>query len=136
MSKGVHAALGAQVRIGTGLEVVIVTARCARRIEVTGWTWCVIAGGAVVKLTRWALALWTIAVTHGAIVAAWWTVCELFAAFAVTRWAVTHTVTVHMAVGARGTTAACGFGVAHALHHFTARGFGSCGHHVTAWGLA
>jgi hypothetical protein len=57
-----------------------------------------------------------------------------------------------MAVGARGTaaafttlaatataaiaTAASGFGVANALHHFTACGFGSSCHHITAWWLA
>jgi hypothetical protein len=55
-----------------------------------------------------------------------------------------------MAVGARGaatfttwaattTTIAAtgsGFGVANALHHFAAGGFGCSSHHVTAWGLA
>ena len=58
VAKGVHAALGAQVRIGAGLEIVIVTARCARRIKVTWWTWAiVITRTTVVELTGWALAL-------------------------------------------------------------------------------
>ena len=33
-------------------------------------------------------------------------------------------------------TTASGFGVANALHHFAASGFGCSSHHVTAWGLA
>lgn len=145
MAKGVHAALGAQVRVGTGLEVIVVTARCARRIKVAWWTWAVVAWTTVVELTRWALtlALW-------AIVATGWAIAELLGAFTVACWAVTHTVTAHVAVGARGTaafttltatasaiaTTASGFGVANALHHFTACGFGCSSHHVTAWGLA
>ena len=146
MAKGVHATLGSQVRVGAWLEVVIVTARCARRIKVAGWTWCVVTWATVVKLTGWALtlALW-------AIVAARRAVTELFNALTVAWRTVTHTVTAHMAVGARGTatfttlattatttiaTTASGFGVANALHHFTACGFGSSCHHVTAWGLA
>ena len=62
MAKGVHAALGSQVCVGAWLEVVVVTARCARRIKVAGWTWCVVARATVVKLTGWALtlALWAV----------------------------------------------------------------------------
>ena len=136
MAKGVHATLGTQVRVGAWLEVVVVTARCARRIKVAGWTWCVVTWATVVKLTGWALTL-----ALRAIVRARWAITKLFSALTVAWRAVTHTVTAHMAVGARGTatavaTAASGFGVANALHHFTARGFRCSGHHITAWGLA
>ena len=134
------------MRVGAWLEVVVVTARCARRIKVAGWTWCVVAWATVVKLTRWALtlALW-------AVVAARRAVTKLFGTLPVAWRTITHTVTAHVAVGARGTTTfttlaapatatiattASGFGVANALHHFAACGFGSSCHHVTAWGLA
>ena len=62
MAKGVHAALGAQVRVGAGLEVVVVTAWCARCIKVTWRAWAIVTWTTVVELTRWALtlALWTI----------------------------------------------------------------------------
>ena len=145
MAKGVHATLGSQVRVGAWLEVVVVTARCARRIKVAGWTWCVVAWATVVKLTRWALTL-----ALRAVVAARRAITELFSALTIAWWAIAHTVTAHMAVGARGTatfttlaataaaiaTTASGFGVANALHHLAACGFGSSCHHVTAWGLA
>ena len=64
VTKGVHAALGAQVRVGTRLEVVIVTAWRTRCVKVAGWTWAVIAWTPVVELTggALALALWAIAV--------------------------------------------------------------------------
>ena len=156
MAKGVHAALGAQVRVGAWLEVVVVTARCARRIKVAGWTWCVVAWATVVKLARrtLTLALGSIAVTRWAFAAAWRTVTEL-SAFAIAWRTIAHTVSAHMTVGSRCAafristlctpltatttavaTAACGFGVANALHHFTACGFGCSSHHVTAWRLA
>ena len=70
------------------------------------------------------------------VVAARRAVTELFSALAIARRAVSHTVTADMAIGARRTTTTCGLGVANALHHFTACGFGSSGHDVTAWGLA
>jgi hypothetical protein len=111
------------------LEVVVVTARRTWCVKVAGWTWCVVAWATVVKLTRWALtlALW-------AVVAARRAVTKLFGTLAVAWRTITHTVTAHMAVGARGTatfttlaataaaiaTTASGFGVANALHHFTA----------------
>ena len=156
VAKGVHATLGAQVRVGAGLEVVIITAWCARRVKVTRWTRCLVAWATVVKLARrtWTLALGAIAVTRWAFAAAWRTVSEL-SAFAIAWRTIAHTVSAHMTVGSRCAafristlatpltatttpvaTAACGFGVANALQHFTARCFGSCSHHVTAWGLA
>jgi hypothetical protein len=73
-------------------------------------------------------------------------------AVAVARWTIAHTVTTHMAVGAGRAavgaaalagssaatvaTTASGFGVANALHHFTACCFGCGRHHVATWGLA
>ncbi len=96
MTKGIHAALRAQVRVGTGLEVIVVTRRTG--FVVAWWARTVVAWTAVVKLARWALALRTVAV-------AWGAVTELFGAFAFAWRTVTHTVTAHMAVGARGTTA-------------------------------
>ena len=142
MAKGVHAALGTQVCVGTGLEVVIVTARCARRIKVTWWAWAIVAWATVVELTRWALTL-----ALRALIRAGWAITKLVDAFSITGWAVAHTVTAHMAVGTRRTTAfttsaaaiattASGLVVANALHHFTACGFGCSCHYVTAWGLA
>jgi len=152
MAKSVHAALGAQVCVGTGLKVVVVTTWCARCIKVRRRTWCIVAGAAVVELTRWTLtlALWTVAVTRGTIVATRWAVTELLGAFTLALRAVTHTVTAHVAVGARGAaafttlaasattiaTTASGFGVANALHHLATCGFGSSCHHITAWRLA
>ena len=62
VAKSVHATLGAQVCIGTRLEVVIVTAWRTRCVKVARWTWAVIAWAPVVELTRRALALWAIAV--------------------------------------------------------------------------
>ena len=152
MAKGVHAALGAQVRVGAGLKVVVVTARCARCVKVTRWTWRIVAWATVVKLARGALALtlWSIAITCWAFAAAGWAVTKL-GALAFACGTIAHTVTAHVAVRTRcaafrGTTAtattttiattASGFGVANALHHFTACSFGSSCHHVTAWGLA
>jgi hypothetical protein len=153
VAKGVHAALGAQVRVGTWLELVVVATWGAGRIEITRWAWCIVAGAAVVELAGWtsALVLWAIAVTGWTLAAAWGTVTQL-GAFAIACRAITHTVTAHMATGARCAafgvttlatttasaiaTAASGFGVANALHHFTACGFGCSSHHVTAWGLA
>jgi hypothetical protein len=89
--------------VGTGLEVVVVTARCTGCIEVAWWAWCVVARTTVVKLTwrTWTLAIarLAVAVTGRTIVAAWWTVTEL-GAFAITCRAIAHTVTAHMAVGA------------------------------------
>ena len=146
VAKGVHATLGAQVRVGTGLEVVVVTARRTWCVKVAGWTWCIVAWATVVKLTRWALTL-----ALRAVVAARRAITELFGALTIACGTVAHTVTAHMAVGARGTaafttlaaaattaiaTTARGFGVANALHHFAACCFGGSCHHVTAWGLA
>ena len=100
MAKSVHAALGAQVRVGAGLEVVVVTAWSARCVKVARWTWCIVAWATVVKLARGALALWSVAVACWTFAAAWGTVTEL-GAFTIACRAVTHTVTAHMAVGAR-----------------------------------
>ena len=155
VAKGVHAALGTQVCVGTGLEVVIVAAGRTRCVKVTRWTWCIVAWSTVVELTglAWALALtWLAIAIPCRTVSAWWAIPKLFGALAIARWAVTHTVTALMAVGSRcaafrGTTlttttaaavatAASGFGVANALHHFTACGFGCCRHHIAAWRLA
>jgi hypothetical protein len=157
MAKGIHAALGAQVRVGTGLEVVVVTAWGARRVKVTRWTWCIVAWATVVKLARGALALalsisrLSVAITCWAFAAACRTVTKL-GAFAIACGTIAHTVTAHMAIRARCTafgsttlttttattiaTTASGFGVANALHHFAACCFGGSCHHVTAWGLA
>ncbi len=153
MAKSVHAALGAQVRVGAWLEVVVVTARRTRCVKVARWTWCIAAWATVVKLARCALTLdiarLAIAITRWAFAAARWAVTQLGALTIACR-AVTHTVTAHMAVGARGpaafttlaatataiATTASGFGVANALHHFTACSFGCSSHHITAWGLA
>ena len=142
MAKGVHAALGAQVRVGTGLEIVIVTAWCARCIKVTWGAWAT-----VVELTRWTLALRAVAITCRTVIAPRWAITKLVDALSITGWTVAHTVTAHVAVGTRCTTAfttsasaiattASGFGVANALHHFTACSFGCSCHHVAAWGLA
>ena len=160
VAKRIHAALGAQVGVGAGLKVVIVTTRCTGCIKVTRCARCVVAWTAVVKLAwpTWTLAIarLAVAVTGRTIIAAWWTVIKL-GAFAVACGAIAHAVTAHMAVGAgcaalcistfgaaltttttttAVATAACGFGVTNALQHFTARCFGSGSHHVTAWGLA
>lgn len=103
VAKRVHAALGAQMGVCTGLEVVVVTARCTGCIEVAGWARCVVARTTVVKLTwrTWTLAIarLAVAITGRTIVAAWWTVTEL-GAFAITCRAIAHTVTAHMAIGA------------------------------------
>jgi hypothetical protein len=153
MTKSVHAALGAQMCIGTGLEVVVVTAWGARCVKVTRWARRIVAGTTVVKLARGtlALALWSIAITRWTFAAAWGTVTKL-GAFAIACRTIAHTVSAHMTVRSRcaafrrstlATTAAAtiattasGFGVANALHHFTACSFGSSCHDVTAWGLA
>ena len=145
VSKGVHATLGAQVRVGAWLEVIIVTAWRTGCVKVARWTWCIVAWATVVKLTWWALtlALWSVVATG-------WAITKLFSALTVAWWTVAHTVTAHMAVGARGTatfttlaatattiaTTASGFGVANALHHLATCGFGSSCHHITAWRLA
>jgi hypothetical protein len=143
MAKGIHTALGAQVCIGAGLEVVIVASWCARCVEVAGWARAVIAGATVVKLTGWALTLRAIAVTCRTVIARW-TVPQLLCALAIAGWAVTQAITADMAIrtwctAATTTTVAAttsGFGVANALHHFTACSFGCSSHHIAAWGLA
>jgi hypothetical protein len=152
MAKGVHATLCTQVRVGTRLEVVIVTTWRTGCIKVTRWTWRIAAWATVVELTRGALTLtlWAIAITCWAFAAAWRTVTKL-GAFAIACGAIAHTVTAHMAArtgcaafrvttlaatAAAIATTASGFGVANALHHFTACGFGCSSHHVTAWWLA
>jgi hypothetical protein len=157
VTKRVHAALGAQMRVGAGLELVVIAAGCAGGVEVTGRARCVAAWTAVVKLTGWASTLTisrlSIAITRGTLFAtACGTVTEL-STFAIACRAIAHAVTAHMAAGARGAafrgtalatttattriaTAACGFGVANALHHFAACCFGGSCHHVAAWGLA
>jgi hypothetical protein len=131
VAKGVHAALGAQVGVGTGLEVVIVTTWGAWRIKVARGARCIVAWATVVELTGWALAL-----TLRTVIRAWRTITELFSALAIARRAVSHTVAADMAIGARRTTTTCGLGVANALHHFTACGLRCSSHHVSAWGLA
>ena len=153
VAKGIHAALGAQVCVGTGLEVVIVTAWRTGCVKVARWAWAIAAWATVVELTgltcAWALTWLAIAITYRTVIA-WRAIAKLLGALAVAGWAVTHTVTAHVAVGARGTatfatlaataaaiaTTASGFGVANALHHFTACGFGCRSHHVPAWRLA
>ena len=155
VAKGVHAALGAQVRVGAGLEVVVVTAWRARCVKVTRWTWCIAAGTTVVKLAggTWSLSIarLAVAVACWAFAAAWGAVTKL-GAFAIACRTIAHTVSAHMTVRSRcaafrrstlATTAAAtiattasGFGVANALHHFTACGFGCSSHHVSAWGFA
>ena len=140
VAKGVHAALCAQVRIGTGLEIVIVVARCTRCVKVARLTWAIVAWTAVVELTWLTLTLRAVVRTR-------WTVTKLFGALTIASRTVADAVTAHMAVRTRGsatftTTAssvaatASGFVVANTLHHFTTCGLGRCGHHVTAWGLA
>jgi hypothetical protein len=141
------------VRVGAWLEVIIVTTWGARCIKVAWWTWRIVAWATVVKLARCALTLaiarLAIAITCWAFAAARWAVTQL-GAFTIACRAVTHTVTAHMAVGARGAaafttlaatatpiaTTASGFGVANALHHFATCSFGCSSHHITAWGLA
>ena len=143
------------MRVGAWLEVVVVTAWGTRCVKVTRWAWCIAAGTTVVKLARRALALaisrLAVAITRWAFAAAWRTVPQL-SAFAIAWWTIAHTVTAYMAIRARCATfgsaplttttattiatAASGFGVANALHHFATCGFGSSCHHVTAWGLA
>ena len=155
MTKSVHAALGAQVRVGAGLEIVVVAAWRARCVKVAWWTWCIAAGTTVVKLARGTLTLTiarlAVAVTRWAFTATRGTVTKL-GAFAIACRTIAHTVTAYMAIRARCATfrsatlttttattiatTASGFGVANALHHFTACSFGSRCHHVTAWGLA
>ena len=111
VAKGVHAALGSQVRVGAWLEVVVVTARRTRCVKVARWTWCIVAWATVVELTRWALAL-------RAVVATGWAITKLFSALTVAWRTVTHTVTAHVAVGARSTATAT------ATIATTASGFG------------
>ena len=145
VTKGVHAALRAQMRVGTGLEVVIVTTWRTRCIKVAWRTWCIVAWATVVELTGRALAL-----ALRTVVRTWWTITELLCALTIAGWAIPQTITAHMAIGARGTaafatlaatattvaTTASRLCIANALHHFTACGFGCSGHHVAAWGLA
>ena len=139
VAKGIHAALGAQMRVGAGLEVIIVTTGRTGCIKVARWARCIVAWATVVELTGLALTralTWlAIAITCRTVIARW-AVSQLLGALAVARRAVPHTVTAHMTIGTRGATAASGFGVANALHHFTACGFCCSGHHVTAWRLA
>lgn len=157
VAKGVHAALGAQVRVGAGLELVVVATWGAGRIEITRLAWCIVAWAAVVELTGWTSTLalsisrLAIAITSRTLAAAWRAVTEL-GALTIACGAIAHTVTADMATGAWGATfgaatlatatttrvatAASSFGIANALHHFAARGFGCSSHHVTAWWLA
>jgi hypothetical protein len=67
--KRIDTTLCAQVRIGAGLKVVIVMTRRARFV-VARWAWTVVAWLAIV-LTRWAIALRTVAVTVAIVVRAW-----------------------------------------------------------------
>ena len=96
------------MRIGTGLEVVVVTAWGARRVKVTRWTWCIVAWATVVKLTRTAstlaltIARLAVAVACWAFAAACRTVTKL-GAFAVACRTIAYTVTAHMAIRARCT---------------------------------
>ena len=147
VAKSVDTALGAQVRVSAGLEFIIVATGCTRCIKVTWWAWCVIAWATVVELT-WracALALWAIAAFTRRAVTKLGTVTIAGRTIAIA-------VTTHMAAwtwcagfcpptlaattAAAIATAASGFGVANALHHFAASRFGCRSHHVTAWGLA
>jgi hypothetical protein len=92
------------MRVGAGLKVVIVTAWGLRCVKVTRWTWCIVAWATVVKLARGArpLAWLTIAVTCWTIAAAWRAITKL-CAFAIACGTIAHTVTAHMAAGARCT---------------------------------
>lgn len=141
------------MRVGAGLEVVVVTAWSARCVKVAWWTWCIVAWATVIKLAgcTLTLALWSIAITCWAFTAACRTVTKL-GAFTIACGTIAHTVTAHMAIRARCATfrsttlttttataiatAASGFGVANALHHFAACSLGCCSHYVAAWGLA
>ena len=154
VAERVHAALGAQMRVGAGLEVVIVTAWGTRCIKVARWAWCIVAWCAVVELTRCALALtlWSIAIARWSLFATACRTVTKLGTITIACRAIAHTVTAYMATWAwcaafRGTTltattattiatTASGFGVANALHHFTACSFGCSSHHVTAWRLA
>ena len=106
VAKSVHAALSAQVRVGARLEVVVVTAWRTRCVKVTWCTWCIVAWPTVVKLARAASTLalsisrLAVAITRWAFAAAWGTVTKL-GAFAFACRAIAHTVTAHMAIGAR-----------------------------------
>ena len=94
------------MRVGAGLEVIVVTAWGARCVKVTRWTWCIAARATVVKLARRTSALalsisrLAIAIARWTFTAAWWTVTKL-GAFAIACRAIAHTVTTHMAAGAR-----------------------------------
>jgi len=157
MAKGVHAALRAQVRVGAGLEVVIVTTRRTGCVKVAGRTRCIAAWTAVVKLTWRALALirLAVAVACGTITTGG-TIAKLLWAITIACWTLAVAVTAHMAIGTWctafgagaltatsaaaasttiATTSVVTFGVANALHHFAACGFGCRSHHVTAWGF-
>jgi hypothetical protein len=143
VAKSVDTTLRAQVCIGTRLEIVIVTTWRTGCVKVARWAWAIVAWTTVVKLAWRALTL-------RAVVGAWRAIAELFGALTIAWRAVTHTVTAHVAVGTRGATTfatlattatpiaatASGFGVANALHHFTACGLGCSRHHIAAWGLA
>ena len=94
------------MRVGAGLEVVVVTAWSARCVKVARWTWCIVAWATVVKLARGALAL---SISRLAVAITCWafaTACRTFTklgAFTIACGAITHTVTAHMATGARCT---------------------------------
>ena len=66
VTKGVDTALCAQVCIGTGLKVVVVMTRRTRFV-VARRAWTVVAWLSIV-LTRWTVALWTIAVSVAVVV--------------------------------------------------------------------
>ncbi len=66
VTKRIDTTLCAQVRIGAGLKIVIVMTRCTRFV-VAWWAWTVVTRLAIV-LTRWAIALWTVAVTVAIVV--------------------------------------------------------------------
>ncbi len=69
VTKRIDTTLCAQVRVGAGLEVVIVMTRCTRFV-VAWWAWTIVAWLPIV-LTRWAIALRTVAVTVAIVVRAW-----------------------------------------------------------------
>ena len=130
VTKGIHAALGAQVRVGTGLEVVVIARRTG--FVVARWARSTVAWTAVVKLAGRTLALWTVAV-------AWGTVTKLFGALAVAAgraFAVAVAVDMAIRTGRTATAAMGGFGCANTVHHFLAGCARGSSHHIASRWMA
>ena len=58
MAKGIDAALGAQMCIGAGLKVIVVTTGSAG-LEITGWSRFMFTRRTCRKISRGALAFWS-----------------------------------------------------------------------------